>query len=132
MVRIDTDTSSKPGVVRLSVHGQLDIEAAGAFAEAMTWIERLRRPVEVSLGEIDFIDGSGLSMLMDAHSRAHRAGRPLTIIDVSRCVRRLIEITDTAGRVPPYIALEGSPRGDVEGQMAAPAREPVGMQAFRT
>jgi anti-anti-sigma factor len=131
MVRIDTDTTSKPGVVRLCVHGQLDIEAASAFAEAMICIKRLRWPAEISLGEIDFIDGSGLSLLMDAHSRALRAGHPLTIVDASRCVRRLIEITDTAGCVPPYFAHEDSPWGNVEDEITGRAREPVGTQAFR-
>jgi len=132
MVRIDTDTISKPGVVRLCVHGQLDLEAAGAFDRALTWVERLRRPVEVNLGEVDFIDGSGLSMLMEAHSRAHRAGQPLSIIDASRCVRRLIAITDTAGRVPPCVAVEERERVCAGEEMTVRAREPAGMQAFRT
>ncbi len=131
MVRIDTDTTSKPGVARLCVHGQLDIEAASAFDEAMTWMERLRRPAEISLGEIDFIDGSGLSMLMDARSRALRAGHPLRIVEASRCVRHLIEITDTAGCVPPDFARQERSWGNTEDEMLGRAREPAGTQAFR-
>jgi anti-anti-sigma factor len=131
MVRIDTDTISKPGVVRLCVHGQLDLEAAGAFDRALTWVERLRRPVEVDLGEVDFIDGSGLSMLMQAHSRAHRAGQPLSIVEASRCVRRLIVITDTSGHVPPCVAVDERVRACAGKEMTGRARDPAGMPAFR-
>ena len=41
MIRIDADTTSKPGVVRLSVKGQLDLTAARSFGEAMAWAVRL-------------------------------------------------------------------------------------------
>ena len=101
MVHIDTDTTTKPRVVRLLVQGQLDLTAVGAFGEALTRATRLRWPVEIDLAQIDFIDGCGLSMLMNAMSRARRAGRELAIVDASRYVRRLIEITDTADRLPP-------------------------------
>ncbi|HEY3959149.1 MAG TPA: STAS domain-containing protein [Solirubrobacteraceae bacterium] len=100
MVHIDTDTTTEPGVVRLHVRGQLDMLARGVFGEALTWAARLRRPVEVDLGKIDFIDGAGLSLLMEARRRARSAGRRLTIIGASRCVRRLIEITNTADSLP--------------------------------
>ncbi len=95
MVHIDTDTTTEPGVVRLHVCGQLDLLARGVFGEALAWAARLKRPVEVDLGKIDFIDGAGLSMLMEGRRRALSAGRRLTIVGASRCVRRLVEITDT-------------------------------------
>jgi anti-anti-sigma factor len=101
MVHIDADTTTEPGVVRLRVRGQLDLLARGVFGEALTWAARLRRPVEVDLDRIDFIDGAGLSMLMEARCRALSAGRRLTIVGASRCVRRLIEITNTADSLPP-------------------------------
>jgi anti-anti-sigma factor len=100
MVHIDADTTSEPGVVRLHVRGQLDLLARGVFAEALAWAARLPRPVEVDLGKIDFIDGTGVSMLVEARRRALSAGRGLTIVAASRCVRRLIEITNTADSLP--------------------------------
>ena len=109
MVHIDTDTITKPRVVRLLVQGQLDLTAVGAFGEALTRATRLRRPVEIDLAQIDFIDGCGLSMLMNATSRARRAGHELAIVDASRNVRRLIEVTDTADRLPPLTTLGSQP-----------------------
>ncbi len=75
--------------------------AMGALDEALTGAARSGGPVEIDLGEVDFIDGSGLSVLMDAKSRARQAGHKLTIVVASRSVRRLIDFTDTADRVPP-------------------------------
>ncbi|HTA15659.1 MAG TPA: STAS domain-containing protein [Solirubrobacteraceae bacterium] len=99
MVHIDTDTTTSKSV-RLLVHGQLDLTATGAFREALAGAARLRIPVEIDLSQVDFIDGCGLSILMNAMGRARRAGFELTIVDASRQVRRLIEITDTADRLP--------------------------------
>lgn len=131
MVHIDTDTTTKPRVVRLLVQGQLDLMAVGAFGEALTRATRLRWPVELDLAQIDFIDGCGLSMLMNATSRARRAGRELAIIDASRHVRRLIEITDTADRLPPLLVRAGGRRARADEQLARNAPEALGTPAFR-
>jgi len=113
MVHIDTDTTTKPTVVRLLVQGQLDLTAAGAFGEALMGAMRLGSSVELDLAQVDFIDGCGLSLLLNGTSRARRAGRELAISSASACVCRLIELTDTAKRLPPLlIEAQGSARTD--------------------
>jgi anti-anti-sigma factor len=89
--------------VRLHVRGQLDLAAVGAFGEALMRATQLRWPVEIDLAEVDFIDGSGLSMLINAMSRARLGRRQLAIVNASRCVRHLIEVTDTADRLSPVL-----------------------------
>jgi anti-anti-sigma factor len=126
MVRIHADITTKPGAVRLRVQGPLDLDAVGAFGEALTRAARRRLPVELDLGEVDFIDGSGLSMLIDADSRVRRAGHELTIIEASRCVRRLIKITDTADRLPSLVDEEESLRTLKAHRAAYKASEVVG------
>ncbi|HEY5194078.1 MAG TPA: STAS domain-containing protein [Solirubrobacteraceae bacterium] len=131
MIHIDTDTTTKPTVVRLLVEGQLDLTAAGALGEALTGAARLGRLVELDLTRVDFIDGCGLGLLINATSRARRAGRELAISDASRCVRRLIEITDTAERLPPLlIAAQGS-RAQVDERLAHRAFRAARAHAFR-
>lgn len=131
MVHIDTDTTTKPRIVRMIVQGQLDLTAVGAFGEALTRATRPRWPVELDLAQIDFIDGCGLSMLINAMSRARRTGRELVIVEASRYVRRLIEITDTADRLPPLLIGAGGGRAQADAQMARKALEGVGTPAFR-
>jgi anti-sigma B factor antagonist len=104
MVHFDTDT--RPGALRLFVRGQLDMTAESVFNEALISAGRFRRPVELDLSEVDFIDGSGLSILIEAERRARGTGRQLTIVNASRAVHRLIEITGTADRLPPISAPE--------------------------
>jgi anti-anti-sigma factor len=127
MVHIDIDTVSKPRVVRLHVQGQLDLTAVGAFGEALTRATRLRWPVEMDLAQIDFIDGCGLSVLINAASRARLAGRTLAIVGASRCVRRLIEITDTSDRLPPLSSEVEARRTRTEDFLARKA--PAGVAA---
>jgi anti-anti-sigma factor len=135
MVHIDADTT-EPEVVRLHVRGQLDLLARGVFGEALTWATRLKRPVEVDLGRIDFIDGSGLSILMEARRRASSAGHRLTIVRASRCVRRLIEITNTADSLPllarPSVTRTTGVRGGAPTRARTAAARPVaGHRPFR-
>jgi anti-sigma B factor antagonist len=103
---IHIDTATRPGALRLSIQGQLDLTAESVFNEALTRATRFGRHVELDLGRVDFIDGSGLSMLIEAERHARRSDRQLTIIDASRPVHRLIEITGTAGRLPPLSTSE--------------------------
>ena len=98
---VHIDTLVQPDAIRLFVQGDLDIAAAGAFDEAVSEAARVRDLVELDLARVDFIDGSGLSTLMDAERRARRARHRLRIVAASRYVRRLIDITDTADRVSP-------------------------------
>ena len=113
MVRIDADTTTTPGAVRLHVQGQLDLEAVHAFGDALARAGLFRRPVELALGEVDFIDGSGLSVLMDAESRAQLASRELRIVAASRNVRRLIDFPDPADLLSPLAPVSGAQRGPV-------------------
>lgn len=111
MVHISTDTTTTSQTVGLFVHGQLDLTAFEVFCDALTRATHVGDSVEVHLGEVDFIDGSGLSLLIDAITQAQRAGHRLSIADASHCVRRLIEITNTADRLPPLPAPANSSRG---------------------
>jgi anti-sigma B factor antagonist len=113
MVHIDTAT--RPGALRLSVQGQLDLAAERVFSQALARAARFGRRIEIDLGQVDFIDGSGLSMLIDAECRARRSDRQLTIVNASRPVHRLIAITGLAGRLPPLAASESlAATADVE------------------
>jgi anti-anti-sigma factor len=134
MVHIATDTSTKPRAVGLFVRGQLDLTAVGAFRESLTRATRASRAVELHLGDVDFIDGCGLSILIDAMTRARGAGHEISIVDASVCVRRLIEITDTADRLAPLPVESAGGRIKTKDneEMARIASGAVHGRAFRT
>jgi anti-anti-sigma factor len=132
MVHIATDTSTKPQAVGLFVQGQLDLTAVGVFRESLTRATRMSRVVEIHLGDVDFIDGCGLSVLIDVMARARRAGCGFSIVDASSCVRHLIEITDTADRLAPLPtqSLEGSAKAEDDKELARVESEAVHRSAF--
>ena len=78
----------------LVVGGVIDVDAA-------PWLDRalLRcddsRPVDVDLGEVDFIDSAGLRCLLLASRRAHSHGTVMRITAKSESVSRLLELTGT-------------------------------------
>ena len=110
MVHIDTTVQA--GAIRLSVEGQLDLTAASVFDGAVSEAARVRDVVEIDLARVDFIDGSGLSALMDAERRARRARYRLKIVAASRYVRRLIDITETIDRVSPLSPVLDGPHAE--------------------
>jgi anti-anti-sigma factor len=89
------------------------VSTVGALDEALIRAARSGGAVEVDLAEVDFIDGSGLSVLMDAASRAQRANHELRIVAASSNVRRLIDFTDTADRTPPLVPDPDGPRAPI-------------------
>jgi len=107
------DISIQQAATRLSIKGQLDISAMGALDEALARASDSGGPVELDLAEVDFIDGSGLSVLMDAESRARLASHELRIVAASRNVRRLIDFTDTADLLSPLAPDVGTERAPV-------------------
>jgi anti-sigma B factor antagonist len=108
MVHIDSSTQQRG--TRLFVRGELDMTTVGALDEALIRAARSGGTVEIDLAEVDFIDGSGLSALMDAESRARRANQELRIVAASSNVRRLIDFTDTADRTPRLASEPDDPR----------------------
>lgn len=68
---------------------------------------------------------------MNAMARARRAGFELTIVSASRYVRRLIEMTDTADRLPPLVSRQEGRRAQVDRELARKMLEAVRTPAFR-
>jgi len=106
---VHIDTSTRPTATRLSIQGQFDMSAMSALDEALTRAAGSGGPVELDLAGVDFIDGSGLSVLMDAESRARLASRELRIVAASRNVRRLIDFTETADLLSPLAPVGAQP-----------------------
>jgi anti-anti-sigma factor len=77
-----------PGTFRL--RGELDVaEVAGARARLVP----CGGHVEVDCGDLTFIDVSGLRLLIAVDEACRRRGGRLRIVNPSRCVIRLLELT---------------------------------------
>jgi anti-sigma B factor antagonist len=87
--------------VRVSISGELDLVSAGKLDEAIRQAEESDAPaIVVDLTDLEFIDSTGLSVLLGAYRRNREEGRRLTFVrSEHEAVTRLLAITDTTGRL---------------------------------
>jgi len=76
------------------VHGDIDV-AGGPILEVAIREREIDGPVVIDLGDVYFIDSSGLRSLLGASRRARDVGATVTLRRVGSEVLRLLEITGT-------------------------------------
>ena len=88
------------GVVRIALSGDLDVSTAPSVEERLVELEDGgAERVILDLRSLDFIDSTGLSLLINADRRARRAGRRVTIVSGTGAPRRILETTGLKGRL---------------------------------
>ncbi len=96
--RVEAHTQGEAQV--LAVSGELDLAAASSLEEeldrALTSGSQL---IVVDLKGLDFIDSTGLSVLVRAHQRAQEAGLDLGLVNPGAQVERLLSLTGLAQRL---------------------------------
>jgi anti-anti-sigma factor len=79
------------------VHGDIDI-AGGPIVEAAVLRDGQALPMVIDLGDVFFIDSSGLRSLLTASRKAQAAGSHVELRSVGPEVLRLLQITGTTGQ----------------------------------
>ncbi len=74
--------------------GEIDAHTAPTLADA---ISAAGNDVRLDLAAVEFVDSSGLRVLIEAHQRLADRGGGLHIVAVSDPVRRLVEISGVDG-----------------------------------
>ena len=78
----------------VALRGELDLSGVDRARQAIEQAEDTNAPLLVlDLSELDFIDSTGLEVMLRAARRAHDDGRRLIVARPSRYVRRLLELT---------------------------------------
>ena len=94
------DVNSEDGAAVIAVAGELDLATSPAleeqFERVMSGAPTL---VVIDLRELEFMDSTGLSVIIRAHQRAEQGGHRLGIVNGSRQVRRLLSLTGVADRL---------------------------------
>ena len=81
--------------VRLKLNGELDAHSSGILARSMCAEEQEGcHEIILDLEELEFIDSTGLSMLIAAASRAQAGGWAISVINARGKVRRVFDLTD--------------------------------------
>jgi anti-sigma B factor antagonist len=80
--------------VRLHLAGALDVlTAPEELKRILVDGQQAADRVELDLGRVEFIDSSGISMLIEARSQFESVDRALVVVNPSNAVRRLLVLT---------------------------------------
>ena len=104
-------------VVRLA--GEIDLAAAPTVRDRLSALALHlagrgpggRGVVVVDLGEVTFIDSTGLSMLVAAHGRFAGSGMELRVASVPARVRQVLQLTGLDGLLSTYEDVPSALRG---------------------
>lgn len=86
--------------LRLALSGELDLYTAPQFDDALVEAEGESWPLLVlDLSELEFMDSSGLRLVVRSHARAEQSGRRVVVVNGSGTVARVFAATDLDTRL---------------------------------
>ena len=84
----------------ISVRGELDLASSPALQEELDRVAASdSQMLIIDLRELDFMDSTGLSVLVRAHQRIEEQGRQLAMVKGPQQVQRLLSLTGVAERL---------------------------------
>lgn len=87
----------RPGTRDIQVEGELDLAVAGRLDEVLTAAVEECSEVMVGLERCDFIDSSGIAVLLRAHNRMQEEGNRLVVYAPTEQVLRVLSMTGLTG-----------------------------------
>jgi anti-sigma B factor antagonist len=96
--RLEVQSQGQSTVIAVS--GELDLASSPALQEELERVSASdARMLIIDLRELDFMDSTGLSVLVRAHQRAEEEGRELAMVRGPQQVQRLLSLTGVADRL---------------------------------
>ena len=94
MSPFDVTITEHGGTVHVSLRGELDISSAPRLQDDLARVEADEpERIVLDLSGLDFMDSTGLRLLIGADSRARNAGRRLIVIQGNEMVQRVLRVT---------------------------------------
>jgi len=95
VISLAVERSRVDGYELLAVEGELDIATAPRMIATLNEsFARLDVPLVVDLSSVDFMDSTGLALLMNAYRRVKRRGQGFAIVCPRGPISRVFEIAD--------------------------------------
>jgi anti-sigma B factor antagonist len=96
--RVEVRSEGPASVLTLS--GELDLASSPALEQELDRaLEAGTNQLIVDLRELEFMDSTGLSVLVKAHQRVEEAGARFGVVKGSAQVQRLLSLTGVADRI---------------------------------
>jgi anti-sigma B factor antagonist len=90
----------REGTVVLTLHGELDLASVEVVSARLDELRAAGEPVLLDLDALDFMDSSGLRLVLNAAEASDAAGWPFSLTPGPEQVRRLFESTCVTARLP--------------------------------
>lgn len=88
------------GTVKIALEGELDYSSALCLDDELRRAEGFGPKVLVlDLGELRFMDSTGLAIIVSSYKRMKRAGRRVVIMRPTAAVRRIFQLTGMLDRL---------------------------------
>ena len=101
MANFEVRTEQRSGELVIHLVGELDLAAFDEVNELLTSAQSDGyRGVRIDLRALEFIDSTGIRLLLMAHQRAEQRGDEFCIIRGSERIQRVFALTDLDGRLP--------------------------------
>jgi anti-sigma B factor antagonist len=95
--------------IGIAVRGEIDLDSAPKLSDAMgELVQRGYQQVALDLGAVEFMDSTGIRVLVDMHERLRDTGGELVLQAASAPVRRVLALTGL-DRLLPLADEAGSP-----------------------
>jgi anti-sigma B factor antagonist len=95
---LTTEIRGSTGHALVILSGELDASTAGGLYEELATLNREGViHVALELSALEFIDSTGVSVIIAEHKRAAAAGGELIVLTPHRNVRRVFEVTGLMG-----------------------------------
>jgi anti-anti-sigma factor len=88
-----TERDLQPGWRDVQIEGELDLAVAGQLDEALTTAAEQCERVLIGLQRCEFIDSSGIAVILRAHHRMEAEGRRLAVYGPTDQVTRVLAMT---------------------------------------
>ena len=96
--RVEVHTEGRATVI--AVGGELDLASAPALESELEAAAQSDAALLVlDLRELEFMDSTGLSVIVKAHQRLSEEGRTLSVVRGPQQVQRLLDLTGVAERL---------------------------------
>ena len=92
---LQISNDDQPDATVLKLSGELDIASAPVLERAIESLEPSKHPLVLDLGELAFMDSTGLRALLHARQHAAATNRELLLRHGPRQVQRVFELSGT-------------------------------------
>jgi anti-sigma B factor antagonist len=101
-----------PGTLVIAIGGELDLSVAGRLGEAIECCSGAKQ-ILIDLEACDFIDSTGIAVIVRAHLRLAEQGRRIVVFGASAQVGRILSITGLTENGLVFERLEEALGGEV-------------------